>query len=533
MQKFSFRLIHNRSSYGNKQLVKMQESPDAIPEGETPHSVTLYVYDSLVDYAKPGDRITVTGVFRADSVRENPRMRSLKSVYKTYVDVIHIARDESTDFEDRDLFENMGSQIARTLTALEDEMVALSLMDNLYDELTRSLAPSIWGMDDVKRGILCQLFGGTSLKHNSGQVRGEINILLVGDPGVSKSQLLSHVHKIAPRGIYVSGQGSSAVGLTAYIARDPDTREPVLEPGALVLSDKGVCCIDEFDKMSDSARSMLHEVMEQQTVSVAKAGIISVLKARTSILAAANPIGSKYNQKLSVKANINLPPTLMSRFDLIYLLLDSHNKEMDKRLAHHIISLFGDEEPEEIQAPISREKLRDYITYAKERANPRLTRETVDYLSDQYRRMRQVGMSRHVITATPRQLESLIRLSEALARMKLRNQVQIEDCEEAVRLMNVSLMQSAIDPITGTIDIGILQTGRTETEREMERRLPDTIKGIIDENGEMSLASLHEVLEAQSTVPITISRLKEILRGMDSINFDSNVGRIFPFSGDE
>lgn len=351
-------LIHNRCIFADKQVIKLQETPDAIPDGQTPHSVSLCAYDELVDVCKAGDRVEVTGIFRCNPVRVNPRQRTTKSLFKTYVDVLHVQKvdrkklgiDASTI--EQELSEQIAGEVeqVRKVSQVEEEKIkATAARPDIYELLSRSLAPSIYEMDDVKKGILLQLFGGTNKtfeKGGSPRYRGDINVLLCGDPSTSKSQLLQYVHKIAPRGIYTSGKGSSAVGLTAYITRDPESRQLVLESGALVLSDGGVCCIDEFDKMNDATRSVLHEVMEQQTVSIAKAGIITTLNARTSILASANPIGSKYNPNLAVPQNIDLPPTLLSRFDLVYLVLDRIDEQNDRRLAKHLVGMYLEDTPQ-------------------------------------------------------------------------------------------------------------------------------------------------------------------------------------------
>ena len=351
-------IVHNRSGFADKQVIKLQETPDNIPDGQTPHSVSVCAYDDLVDVCKAGDRVEITGIFKCNQVRINPRQRTVKNIFKTYVDALHIQKvdrqrlgvDVSTIEEE--LSDHVVGDIeqARKFTEAEEKKIKQTAeRKDIYELLSRSLAPSIYEMDDVKKGILLQLFGGTNKSFQKGgnpKYRGDINVLLCGDPSTSKSQILQYVHKIAPRGIYTSGKGSSAVGLTAYVTRDPETRQLVLESGALVLSDGGVCCIDEFDKMTDSTRSVLHEVMEQQTVSIAKAGIITTLNARTSILASANPIGSKYNPKISVPQNIDLPPTLLSRFDLVYLVLDRVDEQNDRRLARHLLGMYLEDTPE-------------------------------------------------------------------------------------------------------------------------------------------------------------------------------------------
>ena len=523
-------LIHNRCFFANKQQVKMQETPDVIPEGATPNTVNMCVFDSLVDEAKPGDRVEVTGVYRAVPIRVAPNQRAIRSIYKTYLDIIHIRKDtkgklrntakkdDNEDMKDAEYTKtgsgnvdddvtNMDSQQQQNNETINTETMAsnisprgdaelefsparireieeLSRQPDVYDRLAKSVAPSIWELEDIKKGILCQLFGATNKTFkgaSANKVRGDINILLVGDPGVAKSQLLTYVHRVAPRGMYTSGSGSSAVGLTAYVSRDPETKDMVLESGALVLSDRGVCCIDEFDKMGDGARSMLHEVMEQQTVSIAKAGIIAVLNARTSVLASANPVGSRYNPNMSIVDNLHLPPTLLSRFDLLYLVLDQPNPETDRRLARHLVSLHYKDPPKRAKATVSAELLTDYISYAKQTCHPVLGDEAGDKLIEGYIEMRRLGLSggRKVVTATPRQLESLIRISEALARMRLSKTVEKQDSTEALRLMRVAMQSAAIDPRTGLIDMDKILTGHSAADRKQRSDIAEGVDDIL------------------------------------------------------
>ncbi|KAI5181785.1 DNA replication licensing factor MCM4 [Nematocida sp. AWRm80] len=480
-EKFSMEMDSSLSYFQDKQIIKVQELPESSQDGSVPLTITCVAYNAMTDGLSPGDKVKITGVYKAVPLKLNYIHRTIKSSFKTYIEVISYIKIAD---------QKISTENASVLEQIEE----LRTSDRLYERLAESIAPSIYGMLDVKKALLLQLFGGVTKSLNGSRFRGDINVLLAGDPGVAKSQLLLAVHRLIDRGVYTSGKGSSAVGLTANVVRDSESGQYILEPGALVISDGGVCCVDEFDKMGENTRSVLHEAMEQQTVSVAKAGIITTLNARCSILAACNPINSSYDPKKNIIENLNIPPTLLSRFDIVCLLLDKIDLSRDREISSHILKLYAGTEQKE-DPPVSHSALMQYIKEGR-RINPTLTPEASEIISQEYQELRNLGNGKSV-SATTRQLESLIRLSEAHARMRLSQTVDPKDVQEAARLIKDSIHIYAVDPITGRIDMELIHAGKTSAAIKQE----DTLKEDILKN-----------IGKGSTVPLLLEKLNQTTR---------------------
>eukprot|EP00043_Microstomoeca_roanoka_P006815 m.66197 g.66197 ORF g.66197 m.66197 type:complete len:728 (-) comp13580_c1_seq2:66-2249(-) len=415
------------SKFVRFQELKIQEMAKHVPTGHIPRTMTVHVYGPNTRAAFPGDEVTLTGIFLPVPYTGYRAIRA-GLLSETYLEAQIITKKKKT-YVEQTLSPEIIEEI--TTTALEPEM---------YDQLASSIAPEIYGHDDVKKALLLLLVGGTDRELADGmKIRGDINVCLMGDPGVAKSQLLKKVADLAPRGVYTTGRGSSGVGLTAAVTRDPITKELVLEGGALVLADMGVCCIDEFDKMEEGDRTAIHEVMEQQTISIAKAGITTTLNARAAILAAANPAYGRYNIKRSPTQNINLPAALLSRFDLMFLLLDRPDIDADLRLARHITYVHAHNDfPVDEREPLDKEFLRNYVAYAKT-FQPFIGPELTDHITGVYAKIREDQEENVDDThITARTLLAILRLSTALAKLRFTEEVELGDFEEALRLMHSS-----------------------------------------------------------------------------------------------
>ncbi|KAK6951242.1 MCM DNA helicase complex subunit [Daldinia eschscholtzii] len=439
-----FTLNSEKTVYRNYQKLTLQESPGTVPAGRLPrHREVILLWD-LIDKAKPGEEIEVTGIYR-NNYDAQLNNRNGFPVFATILEANNVvkAHDQLAGF--------------RLTEEDEHEIRKLSRDPQVVDKIINSIAPSIYGHTDIKTAIALSLFGGVA-KTTKGEhhVRGDINVLLLGDPGTAKSQVLKYVEKTAHRAVFATGQGASAVGLTASVRRDPLTSEWTLEGGALVLADKGTCLIDEFDKMNDQDRTSIHEAMEQQTISISKAGIVTTLQARCGIIAAANPIGGRYNSTIPFSANVELTEPILSRFDILCVVRDTVDPTEDERLARFIVGSHSrshpstqagegsmevehdSETPQETQAQpkkegeISQELLRKYILYAREHCQPKLLHMDEDKVARLFADMRRESLATGAYPITVRHLEAIIRISEAFCRMRLSEYCSAQDIDRAI-----------------------------------------------------------------------------------------------------
>ncbi|CAO1630747.1 unnamed protein product [Parajaminaea phylloscopi] len=427
------------------QEAKIQEMADQVPVGHIPRSMTVHLYGPLTRSLNPGDLADVAGVFLPTPYTG---FKAVKAglLTDTYLDAQHVHQLKK-------------QYDAMEMTPeIEEAIAELKTDPTLYPKLAASIAPEIYGHEDVKKCLLLLLVGGVSKTVGDGmKIRGDINVCLMGDPGVAKSQLLKYISKVAPRGVYTTGRGSSGVGLTAAVMRDPVTDEMVLEGGALVLADNGIACIDEFDKMDESDRTAIHEVMEQQTISISKAGISTTLNARTSILAAANPLYGRYNPRVSPVDNINLPAALLSRFDILFLILDTPSRDDDERLAQHVAYVhMHSEHPPIDHEPLDPVLMRHYIALARQK-RPTVPKAVSEYVVGAYVKLRAQGKEDEERDAaytytSARTLLGVLRLSQALARLRFADVVEVADVDEALRLMDVSKASLHADGKRGKSD---------------------------------------------------------------------------------
>jgi len=480
----SLAIIPEASRFIDFQILRLQELPEDLPPGQLPHYVNVSIKQDLVDYARPGDRIVLTGIVRIEQERISGVSKSESALYRLRMDGNNVEFIGGKGLKS-------SRRTEREEISPDEEKLVKSLAKNpdIYDRLIASFAPHIKGHALFKEAILLLIVGSTQRVLTDGtKIRGDINVFLVGDPGTAKSEMLKFCARIAPRGLYTSGRGSTAAGLTAAVVRDASGIF-MLEAGAVVLGDQGLVCIDEFDKMRPEDRSALHEVMEQQSASIAKGGIVATLNARTSILAAANPMFGKYDIFKNIYENVNLPIPLLTRFDLVFIVRDIPSQEKDRNIAQHIISQHGFSGTDTTSL-IDIDILTKYLSYAK-RGEPALTKEAENLIMEFYLKMRNISGDdkENMITITPRQLEGLIRLATARARLLLKNKVEGEDADRAIYLFNEMLKNSGTDVNTGKVDIGVLQ-GRPKSEvsklqmfMEILRTLEGEPKSSVPEQG--------------------------------------------------
>ncbi|HJJ36604.1 MAG TPA: minichromosome maintenance protein MCM [Methanocorpusculum sp.] len=508
-------LVPEVSTFVDSQKLRIQETPEGLRGGEQPQSIDIDCIDDLCGTVTPGDRVIINGILKSVQRTEDGKKSTTFDIY-IECNSIEVSVKE---FEEVDISE-------------EDETTIRNLAQDpqIYAKIAHSIAPTIYGSDAVKEAIALQLFGGIAKEMPDGtRLRGDIHVLLIGDPGIAKSQILRYVVRLAPRGIYTSGKSASSAGLTvAAVKDDLDGGRWTLEAGALVLADKGMVAVDEMDKMQKEDRSSLHEAMEQQSVSIAKAGISATLATRCSLLGAANPKLGRFDDFVNIAEQINMPPSLLSRFDLIFIMKDKPDEKLDHSIAKHILKSHAAggklmrnrtypssvdeeriaEELKPVTAEIDAVMLRKYLAYAKRTSFPVITPEVDDALVAYYQNLRRTAYGDEnkdkPVPVTARQLEALVRLAEASARVRLADVITMADVARVIRIVDRCLQDVAYDPKSGTFDIDRIASSTSKAGR----RLDHEIKAVIGEFAELS--------ENRA------AKIDDVCRRLEQLGYDKN-----------
>ena len=498
-----FKMEVESSEFRDWQSVRIQERPESLRGGRMPRQLDCIIKDDFVDKAVPGNHMVASGILR---VFQEGVFRQRKTTFRKILFINHI--------------EVMQKGVEETELSPEDEARIKEMGKDpwLRNLVIQSISPSIYGYEPVKEGIALQLFGCSPVELPDGaRIRGDTHILLTGDPGTAKSEMLKWVSQVAPRGLFTSGKKATGAGLTAAAVRDEIGGGWTLEAGALVITDGGLCCIDEFDKMSDEDRGAILESLEQQTISVAKAGIIATLNTRTSVLSAANPKGGRFDRQRLISEQIDLPPVILSRFDLIFVMRDEPSAERDRTIAHHMLELHR--EPNRVvKPPLDVDILRKLIIYARKNVDPKFEEEevlkTIENFYVKWRSVAESGES--PVPITPRQLEALIRLAKANARMRLSDHVTVEDANRAIKIVSFYLREAGVDTETGKIDIDVLMTGKSRSQREKLQKVLDIIRELETEfEGAAPVEQIKRVAERDGISTSFVEKMieEELRRG--------------------
>ncbi len=488
-----FRLVSKNSEFIDWQSIMIQEIPEDLPPGRIPRSVQAILTHDLVDIVKPGDRVKLMGSYKSVLAQSTKGINS--TLFKTFVDVNYIDPEDKSEG-----FIELTKEDKKEIEKLSKEPM-------IQKKIARSISPVIYGREELKLATALTLFGGTRKKRpGGGYKRGDIHLLFVGDPGTGKSEILKSAIEVSPRGLYTSGKGSSAVGLTAAVIKDTDTGQMNLEAGAIVLANGGVAAIDEFDKMDTLDRSALHEAMEQQTVSIAKAGIVATLKAQTAIIAAANPRSGRYDRYKTPTQNIHLPPSLLSRFDLIFIVIDRPDPAEDAQMAEFILQNSMLELNDSLDnktgniAPIPGDLLKKYIKHARRTCHPVLTEEAKEQIKEFYLKLRgQYDSEDSIVSILARNLDALVRLSEAYAKMALRDKVIKSDVEDVIKLFKRFLKDTGYDESTGKIDMDRILVGQSRSSITKLEKMLTRLKEIFEDGNWKALErnNIIQILELE------------------------------------